>query len=138
LKYYYSAADVFVTAPWYEPFGITPVEAMACGTPVIASNVGGLKFTVLDGETGFLAPPRDPDALSERLADFFARPDRAATMSQLAICRANELFTWRQVSRQIADVYEEVLIQRRATLARGTLDPIPSPAAIASSLSLKG
>jgi glycosyltransferase involved in cell wall biosynthesis len=138
LKYYYSAADVFITAPWYEPFGITPVEAMACGTPVIGSNVGGLKFTVLDGETGLLAPPRDPDALSQRLADFFARPDRAATMSQQAIRRANELFTWRQVSRQIADVYEEVLIQRRATLARGALDPIPSPAAIASALSLKG
>lgn len=138
LKYYYSAADVFITAPWYEPFGITPVEAMACGTPVIGSNVGGIKYTVRDGQTGLLAPPRDPDALSERMADFFARPDRAATMSQQAIRRANELFTWRQVSRQIADVYEEVLIQRRATLARGTLDPIPSPAAIASALSLKG
>lgn len=52
LKYYYSAADVFVTTPWYEPFGITPLEAMACGTPVIGSNVGGVKFTVSDGETG--------------------------------------------------------------------------------------
>jgi Glycosyltransferase len=57
LKYYYSAADVFVTTPWYEPFGITPVESMACGTPVIGSNVGGIKFTVRDSETGYVVPP---------------------------------------------------------------------------------
>jgi D-inositol-3-phosphate glycosyltransferase len=57
LKRYYSAADVFISTPWYEPFGITPVEAMACGTPVIGSNVGGIKFTVRDGETGYLVPP---------------------------------------------------------------------------------
>ncbi|HSK10596.1 MAG TPA: glycosyltransferase, partial [Vicinamibacterales bacterium] len=50
LKYYYSAADVFVSTPWYEPFGITPVEAMACGTHVVGSNVAGIKFSVLDGE----------------------------------------------------------------------------------------
>src|SRR5262249_43770044 len=68
LKYYYSAADVFVTTPWYEPFGITPVEAMACGTPVVGANVGGIKFTVRDGEAGYLVPPEDPEALAERLA----------------------------------------------------------------------
>jgi len=71
LKYYYSAADVVVTTPWYEPFGITPVEAMACGTPVVGSNVGGIRFTVRDGETGYLVPPNDPDALVERLAQLF-------------------------------------------------------------------
>src|SRR5207248_795288 len=74
LKYYYSAADIFVTVPWYEPFGITPVEAMACGTPVIGSNVGGIKFTVRDGETGYLIPPNDPVALAERLAYLYEHP----------------------------------------------------------------
>jgi D-inositol-3-phosphate glycosyltransferase len=64
LKYYYSAADVFVTVPWYEPFGITPLEAMACGTPVVGSNVGGIKYTARDGETGYLVPPDDPDKLA--------------------------------------------------------------------------
>ena len=65
---YYNAADVFVSTPWYEPFGITPLEAMACGTPVIGSNVGGIKFSVADGETGYLVPPNDPAALAERIA----------------------------------------------------------------------
>src|ERR1700719_720279 len=74
LKLYYSAADIFVTTPWYEPFGITPLEAMACGTPVIGSNVGGIKFTVRDGETGYLVPPKDPDALGERLAYLLQHP----------------------------------------------------------------
>src|SRR5690606_15678826 len=54
LRLFYNAADMFVTTPWYEPFGITPLEAMACGTPVVGSNVGGIKFTVRDGETGYL------------------------------------------------------------------------------------
>ena len=137
LKYYYSAADVFVTAPWYEPFGITPVEAMACGTPVIGSNVGGIKYTVCDGQTGLLAPPRNPEALGEKLAEFFDHPGRAAQMSQQAIRRANELFTWRQVGRQIAGVYEQVLARRRMAPTRGSLDPIASPAPVAAALSLK-
>src|SRR5262245_46869110 len=68
LRLYYAAADVFVTTPWYEPFGITPVEAMACGRPVVGAAVGGIKATVRDGETGFLVPPKDPAALAERLA----------------------------------------------------------------------
>src|SRR5690606_4954313 len=63
LKYYYSAADMFITTPWYEPFGITPLEAMACGTPVIGSNVGGIKFSVIDGKTGFLVEPQKPQLL---------------------------------------------------------------------------
>jgi D-inositol-3-phosphate glycosyltransferase len=58
LKYYYSAADVFVTTPWYEPFGITPLESMACGTPVIGSNVGGIKYSVEDGKSGLLVPAK--------------------------------------------------------------------------------
>src|SRR5690606_16909161 len=65
LKYFYSAADVFITTPWYEPFGITPLEAMACGTPVIGSNVGGIKYSVADGKTGFLVEPKKPAELAD-------------------------------------------------------------------------
>src|SRR5918993_18914 len=74
LRFYYAAADLFVTTPWYEPFGITPLESMACGTPVIGSNVGGIKYSVRDGETGYLVPPRDPDLLAERLAYLHQHP----------------------------------------------------------------
>lgn len=109
LKYYYSAADIFVTTPWYEPFGITPVEAMACGTPVVGANVGGIKFTVRDGETGYLVPPEDPDALGERLAHLYKHPKLLSVFSQQAVRRANDLFTWQKVSNAIAGVYEEVL-----------------------------
>lgn len=115
LKYYYSAADIFISTPWYEPFGITPVEAMACGTPVIGSNVGGIKFTVRDGETGFLIPPNDPVKLSERLAYLFSNPDELQRMSKQAVKRANDMFTWIKISEAIADLYETVIAERTAT-----------------------
>ena len=113
LKYYYSAADVFVTTPWYEPFGITPVEAMACGTPVVGSNVGGIKFTVRDGETGYLVPPNDPDALAERLAHLYRHPKLLGVFRRQAVRRANDLFTWEGVASAVASLYEEVLAAQR-------------------------
>lgn len=109
LKYYYSAADVFVTTPWYEPFGITPLEAMACGTPVIGANVGGIKYSVRDGRTGYLVPPNDADALGERLAYLLRRPQLRRRFSQQAIERVQQRFTWKRVSAQIARLYEELL-----------------------------
>jgi phosphoheptose isomerase len=109
LKYYYSAADIFVTTPWYEPFGITPVEAMACGTPVVGSNVGGIKFTVRDGETGYLVPPEDPEALGDRLANLCQNPRLMNVFRRQAIRRANDLFQWRHVANGVAALYEEVL-----------------------------
>ena len=109
LKYYYSAADVFITTPWYEPFGITPIEAMACGTPVIGAQVGGIKFTVRDGETGYLVPPNDPMALADRLAHLYQQPALMERFRQQAIARANELFTWQTVATAMASVYEQVI-----------------------------
>ncbi len=113
LKTYYSAADIFVTTPWYEPFGITPLEAMACGTPVIGANVGGVKFTVRDGETGYLVPPNDPAALGERLAHLYTRPKLLSVFRKQAIRRANDLFTWKRVTDAVAALYEEVLTAAR-------------------------
>src|SRR5207302_1705462 len=109
LRYYYGAANVFVSTPWYEPFGITPVEAMACGTPVIGSAVGGIKTTVLDGETGYLVRPNDPDGLADRLADLLLVPERARAFGRRAVRHVNSLYTWRSVAQSIADVYEDVL-----------------------------
>jgi len=106
---YYNAADVFVSTPWYEPFGITPLEAMACGTPVIGSNVGGIKFSVADGETGYLVPPNDPAALAERIADLYRDPKLLPLLGRQAIARVNEMFTWERVVSGIAALYEDVL-----------------------------
>jgi D-inositol-3-phosphate glycosyltransferase len=112
LRDYYNAADVFVSTPWYEPFGITPLEAMACGTPVIGSAVGGIKSTVLDGKTGFLVRPNDPDALAARLADLLGAPARQRAFSRRAVQHVNALYTWRRVAQSVAEVYEDVLDAR--------------------------
>ncbi|MEN3365330.1 MAG: D-inositol-3-phosphate glycosyltransferase [Burkholderiales bacterium] len=109
LRYYYSAANVFVTTPWYEPFGITPVEAMACGTPVVGTAVGGIKTTVVDGETGYLVPPNDPDTLAERLAWLHQHPRVAQRMGWAGMRRAYQHFTWRDIAAQVADVYENAI-----------------------------
>jgi D-inositol-3-phosphate glycosyltransferase len=113
LKYYYSAADIFVTTPWYEPFGITPLESMACGTPVVGSNVGGVKFTVRDGETGYLVPAKDPAALAERIADLYQNPRLLGVLSRQAVRRANDLFTWQRIAGAMSALYEAVLAARQ-------------------------
>lgn len=105
LRLYYSAADVFVTTPWYEPFGITPLEAMACRVPVVGSAVGGIKYSVLDSRTGFLIPPNDPAALGERLARLHASPQLRESLCQGAVARAAE-FTWERVCGGIVQCYE--------------------------------
>lgn len=110
LRYYYSAADVFITTPWYEPFGITPVEAMACGTPVIGADVGGIKFSVQDGETGYLVPPKQPEAIAHRLMHLYDHPKLRETLSRQAVHRANTLFTWQKVADAIANLYQSVSI----------------------------
>ncbi|QYD67012.1 glycosyltransferase [Paraburkholderia edwinii] len=108
LGLFYSAADVFVTTPWYEPFGITPVEAMACGTPVIGADVGGIRYSVRDGETGWLVPPRDPAALAARLAQLHANPARARQMGEAGLARARAQFTWQGVAQSLENVYRRV------------------------------
>ena len=112
LKLYYSAADIFATTPWYEPFGITPLEAMACGTPVIGADVGGIRFSVLDGVSGCLVPPNDPDAFAERAADLLRDPERLREMGRAGIQRVQAQFTWPKVTRSVCAFYEEVLGMR--------------------------
>ncbi len=109
LKYFYSAADVFVTLPWYEPFGMTPLEAMACGTPVIGARVGGVKYSVVHNDTGYLVPPRNPAALAEHLAHLFMNPELLGRFGEQALRRARELFTWEGVAGMMAELYEEVM-----------------------------
>lgn len=125
LRAYYGAADVFVSTPWYEPFGITPIEAMACGTPVIGSRVGGIQFTVADGKTGFLVPPKDPDALALKLRELLVNPRLARRLSAGAIKRANTQFTWESVAQRLADVFGDIMRERAvpAIAAHGRINP---------------
>jgi len=109
LKFYYNAADVFITTPWYEPFGITPLEAMACGTPVIGSNVGGIKYSVADGETGLLVPAEDPEALAEKITELVNDEDKLNCMSRSAIKRVNTFFTWARVAGQVEALYKKLM-----------------------------
>jgi len=122
LRAYYAASNVFVTTPWYEPFGITPLEAMACGIPVIASAVGGLQYSVTDGVTGQLVPSKDPVALAQALERLHANPRLAQAMGRAGMRRVRALFTWEGVSQQLMDVYEEVLSAEPLPLAH----PVPS------------
>jgi D-inositol-3-phosphate glycosyltransferase len=109
LKYYYSAADIFVTTPWYEPFGITPLEAMACGVPVVGANVGGIKYSVADGVTGLLVPPNDPEALANKVSHLLSDAALMKRMKLNAIKRVNTMFTWMKVAAGVSRLYEQVL-----------------------------
>jgi phosphoheptose isomerase len=115
IRYFYSAADVFVTTPAYEPFGMTPLEAMACARPVIGAKVGGIKYTVEHGKTGFLVPPGDAGALAERLAFLLRNPEVAERMGRAGLERARARFTWTGVTKLTASVYESVLSQPAPT-----------------------
>lgn len=112
LRYYYGASDVFVTTPWYEPFGLTPLEAMACGRPVIGSAVGGITFTVKEGETGFLVPSRNPEALAAKLNALFADPETAPRMERAARKRVEREFTWSIVAMRTAALYDSIFAEQ--------------------------
>jgi glycosyltransferase involved in cell wall biosynthesis len=114
LRTWYSAADVFVATPWHEAFGITPVEAMACARPVVGSEVGSIKSTVVDGSTGFLVPSRDPQAVAERLATLQRNPPMARAMGEAGLRRAYRHYTWRSAALQAAAVYAAVLAEAQA------------------------
>jgi glycosyltransferase involved in cell wall biosynthesis len=118
LKLYYSAADIFVTTPWYEPFGITPLEAMACGTPVLGSDVGGIRFSVVDGVTGGLVPPNNADALAQRLAELYRDPQRLRELGRNGHRRVHGQFTWQKVARSLAGVYEQIAVEDRSRRRR--------------------
>ncbi|MFL5760998.1 MAG: glycosyltransferase [Thermomicrobiales bacterium] len=105
---YYCAGDVMVTTPWYEPFGLTPLEAMACGRPVVGSNVGGISYTVCHGETGLLVPSRSPEALAAGLHALLSSPVRRKRMGAAGRRRVEREFTWRTVAEKTATLYEAV------------------------------
>jgi glycosyltransferase involved in cell wall biosynthesis/phosphoheptose isomerase len=99
------SCDVVVCAPWYEPFGIVPLEAMACGVPVVASAVGGMIDTVVDGVTGVHVPPRDPERLAAALRPLLDDEPRRARYGAAGVRRARRLYDWGRVANATLDVY---------------------------------
>ncbi|RLP91913.1 glycosyltransferase [Micromonospora sp. CV4] len=110
---WYRSADVLVAAPWYEPFGLTPLEGMACGVPVIGTNVGGIADTIVDGLTGDLVPPRDPRALGTAIRRLLADNVRRFAYASAALDRIRCLYSWKRCAEQLGGVYAAV-----ATLTR--------------------
>ena len=108
LPYYYSAADVLVMPSHYESFGMVALEAMACGTPVIASQVGGLAFLVKDGVTGYHVPDQDPDALCEKLLVLLKDLRQREEMGRCAAEYARD-YAWPNIAAQILEVYKSLV-----------------------------
>jgi D-inositol-3-phosphate glycosyltransferase len=116
LPYYYSAADVVVMPSHYESFGLVALEAMACGTPVVASQVGGLAFLVQDGITGYSVPDGDPQGLGERLADLIHSPQLRQQMASQAAAYAGQ-YAWEKIAPRILNLYQELIARQPAPLS---------------------
>ncbi|HUI90434.1 MAG TPA: glycosyltransferase [Anaerolineales bacterium] len=108
LPYYYSASEMLVMPSHYESFGMVALEAMACGTPVIASEVGGLGFLVQNGETGYTIPSGEPDILCDRLSTLLNNAGLRERMGKRAAQYAQS-YTWDKIAAQILKVYQTLL-----------------------------
>jgi D-inositol-3-phosphate glycosyltransferase len=105
---WYRSADLLVAAPWQEQFELAPLEAMACGLPVIGTAVGGINETVVDGLTGDLVPPRDPRALGGALRRLVNDKVRRFAYATAALDRARQAYSWKRVAAQLGSVYSTV------------------------------
>src|SRR5690349_11684340 len=121
------SADGVVAVPWYEPFGIVPLEAMACGVPVVAPAVGGMIDSVVDGVTGVHVPPRDPERLAEVLRGVLADDAARAEWGRHGVDRARRLYDWNRIAAATLDVYASITAQAaRPVRRRGRFRLVPS------------
>jgi D-inositol-3-phosphate glycosyltransferase len=112
LPYYYADAEMVVMPSHYESFGMVALEAMAMGTPVIASEVGGLAYVVRDGYNGFLVPRRNAEALALRIADLLGDHRLRQQLSANAMNYARD-YSWARIAQQILGVYQAVAAPSR-------------------------
>ncbi|WP_194813505.1 glycosyltransferase [Nocardia sp. XZ_19_385] len=119
----YRSADVALCTSWYEPFGLVPLEAMACGTPVVATAVGGMLDTVVDGVTGRLVAPPEPATIARAVRALLDDPVRRESWGAAGIQRVRERYSWDRIAAETVTTYE------RATPIRSApLRPAPLPA----------
>jgi glycosyltransferase involved in cell wall biosynthesis len=119
---WFRSADLVVCSPWYEPFGIVPLEAMACGTPVVATAVGGLTDTVVNGVTGLHVPPRQRDQLTGALRSLLGDPVRRKVFGAAGRDRACSRYSWQRVTAETVRVYERVRARGGGVLAESAGD----------------
>ena len=109
----YSHAALFVCPSVYEPFGLINLEAMACGTPVVATAVGGIREVVVHDETGVLVPPSDPPALAAAIRAILAHPERGAAFGRAGRRRVESRFSWERIAEATLEVYREAIAAHR-------------------------
>lgn len=109
-----ATADAVVATPWYEPFGMVALEAMASGVPVVATAVGGMIDSVVDGVTGVLVPPRDPDAVAAALRRVLGDPSFSSRLGRAGAERARRTYSWDCVARGALGAYARARGDERA------------------------
>ncbi len=110
LPYYYSAAEMLVMPSYYESFGMVALESMACGTPVVASNIGGLAYLVQDGVTGFTVSDRNDKALAMRVSQLLFDQELQAKIGKQA-AQYSLSYSWENIAGKIKSLYEELLLK---------------------------
>jgi D-inositol-3-phosphate glycosyltransferase len=118
----YRSADVVVCAPWYEPFGIVPLEAMACGIPVVASSVGGLIDSVVDGGTGRHVPPRDVEAVAAAIRDLLRDGDLRRHLGENGRERMTRRYAWSRIAANTERSYLATIAAARSASAGAAPD----------------
>jgi D-inositol-3-phosphate glycosyltransferase len=109
------SADAVVCTPWYEPFGIVPLEAMACGVPVVAAAVGGLRDTVVDRKTGLHVPPKDPEAIAAAVAELLRAPALRVELGKAGEKRARSRYSWDRVAAESEKAYQQAVAGNAAS-----------------------